>query len=1331
MAVGARLGVHFNPSLCSAPIDPGLRTRQSSGWDIAKRGAASCHAGAGLNSSARLAGKESSSALVDRAGGRVNAGALGGDANRDGQAGWAAAAAAANGPVLAGTKVTTRPGGGSRQSSALDQLLRPQPVVPGQKEAAAALAPTTSGNGKGAGAKVDKVDDKKKGRNILGVHVKSGRLVKLRRVSHKFGSLRWMVSRLSTKPSVARFLVPMGGQFKSVRDATDAVERLICAPGVRSDTQVLLTLYLRCLSQPLRNQLAKEANIDVHNFPSFSKVALDLEAKIGHGQTPTTEGKKKTLPPNWKAKGRLMFVDNDGSTIELDGNLQEGVGAEAGGDTSEGGIVAAWTDECEAAFRHLKHALTHYEVLKLPDSDKPFIGTTDASQYGIGAVLAQQEGPKLRPVEYMPKKMPSQKLAKSTYEKELYGVYKALTHWRRYLLGRFFILRTDHQTLRWTRTQPVLSDALKRWIEVIEEYDFDPQYLKGEYNKVADALSRKPDFSGRWCRVQLWRPALQKKKATKKETTKQETADNAMYGTAEYLQAIGSVIAPWEKESLLVVPPGSPETLLSLSSFGGAHLGGEINAVKKKQKPKKKKRAVVAAVCTADSPSPISGASVGGMGFSDSLSGASDMSEGGAVRQAATIGAAAVVSVSVGGGGGGLKGGDGSGGGGGEGGGGGGGDNVPGSDGNSSSNAFVDDQEEEDGAPDGSAPHGPGHAYARRRGRPYVVKPLAYMGATTGPLGQTARVPPAVNLQEGVARTSTPVANAGTGGAGSGAGTGSAITSPRASAQSPRMGPTRAVGRVVKGASAPTSGPVAASTTDSAGSPVVMDWLASIVHSFSKRTNGLDWEKEKEKIVQAAGEEVLKSLMSRSGDDALAVRSEVSALRRLQREAFSDQLKTKDRIDKLEHFTGLRKVAHLGESMAGGGALASRTRMRGDIAVGAAYPLLDGSDEKVRQSQKLTFDRVGARIGVDARFTFETAFRGGKDTLITQCVSGKNGQALGSSTVDGDALVGPITVRKVVYSAELGDNLSLKFSPVGADGADICNALNPLEGYGLTKSTAEGLPILKKCRGSAASATFRLNGASITTAQFIDRGATAFNGGGNQRPSHATVAQVTLRPEEWLVVSLSAVSQFWAPASNRDEAGTLRTPQWDDHVVQDDVLDGSVTSKVSVQNADPIPSAAAPARSGLRLPKIGPVPGGPALQTIGAAAACDLGGNITMASWAQFERAEWLSEKEKQHVRWGLTLSKAPGSVAGNGNGNGNGSSTGLGWGLSVGSNGIPETASNSQLPRKLWEAPLQMEGFLRIQCAKGFTVYPGVVCTTDGRGESTPGFVVRSHWSL
>ncbi|GBG80421.1 hypothetical protein CBR_g30886 [Chara braunii] len=104
------------------------------------------------------------------------------------------------------------------------------------------------------------------------------------------------------------------------------------------------------------------------------------------------------------------------------------------------------------------------------------------------------EGKKSRLVQYMSKKMPSKKLAKSTYERELYALCKALVHWRHYLLGRFFYLRTDHQILKWIKTRPVLSDAVKRWIQVTDQYDFKLDYVKGEYNKLANALSRRADY---------------------------------------------------------------------------------------------------------------------------------------------------------------------------------------------------------------------------------------------------------------------------------------------------------------------------------------------------------------------------------------------------------------------------------------------------------------------------------------------------------------------------------------------------------------------------------------------------------------------------------------------------------------------------------------------------------------------------------------------------------------------------------------------------------------------------------------------------------------------
>ncbi|GBG85776.1 hypothetical protein CBR_g40585 [Chara braunii] len=85
-----------------------------------------------------------------------------------------------------------------------------------------------------------------------------------------------------------------------------------------------------------------------------------------------------------------------------------------------------WTLPCQLAFTRPKKALTRALVLKLPDPTLPFILTTDASQYGVGAVIQQDDGNGLRPVEFMSKKIKTQKLQDSTYEKELYALVCAL-----------------------------------------------------------------------------------------------------------------------------------------------------------------------------------------------------------------------------------------------------------------------------------------------------------------------------------------------------------------------------------------------------------------------------------------------------------------------------------------------------------------------------------------------------------------------------------------------------------------------------------------------------------------------------------------------------------------------------------------------------------------------------------------------------------------------------------------------------------------------------------------------------------------------------------------
>ncbi|GBG85288.1 hypothetical protein CBR_g39856 [Chara braunii] len=122
-----------------------------------------------------------------------------------------------------------------------------------------------------------------------------------------------------------------------------------------------------------------------------------------------------------------------------------------------------WDKDCTFAMKKLKQALIEYPVLKVADPSFPFVVTTDASQYGIGAVVQQDDGNGHRPVEFMSARMPSEKVATSTYERELYALRQVLEHWEHYLLGTHFKVYFDHETLRWLKTQAKMTPKLTSW----------------------------------------------------------------------------------------------------------------------------------------------------------------------------------------------------------------------------------------------------------------------------------------------------------------------------------------------------------------------------------------------------------------------------------------------------------------------------------------------------------------------------------------------------------------------------------------------------------------------------------------------------------------------------------------------------------------------------------------------------------------------------------------------------------------------------------------------------------------------------------------------------
>ena len=152
-----------------------------------------------------------------------------------------------------------------------------------------------------------------------------------------------------------------------------------------------------------------------------------------------------------------------------------------------------WTNQCEEAFQTLKRLLYSAPVLKGPDFNKPFILQTDASECGIGAVLSQlDENQKEHPTAFFSKKLLSRKEKFSTIEKECLAIKLACRSFRVYLLGRPYLIQTDHHALEWLDRLKENSAHLTCWSLALQPFQFKVKHCPGQDNGNADALSQAP-----------------------------------------------------------------------------------------------------------------------------------------------------------------------------------------------------------------------------------------------------------------------------------------------------------------------------------------------------------------------------------------------------------------------------------------------------------------------------------------------------------------------------------------------------------------------------------------------------------------------------------------------------------------------------------------------------------------------------------------------------------------------------------------------------------------------------------------------------------------------
>lgn len=158
---------------------------------------------------------------------------------------------------------------------------------------------------------------------------------------------------------------------------------------------------------------------------------------------------------------------------------------------TENQIKFIWKDECSNAFEKLKLMLSSSSVLSFPKGKGQFILDTDASNIGIGAVLSQVQGEKEMVIAYYSRVLTKAERNYCVTRRELLAIVDAIKFFRHYLLGRRFLIRTDHISLKWLLSFKDLEGQLARWLERLQEFDFEVQHRKGESHKNADGLSRR------------------------------------------------------------------------------------------------------------------------------------------------------------------------------------------------------------------------------------------------------------------------------------------------------------------------------------------------------------------------------------------------------------------------------------------------------------------------------------------------------------------------------------------------------------------------------------------------------------------------------------------------------------------------------------------------------------------------------------------------------------------------------------------------------------------------------------------------------------------------
>ena len=157
-----------------------------------------------------------------------------------------------------------------------------------------------------------------------------------------------------------------------------------------------------------------------------------------------------------------------------------------------------WSNDAQNAFDKLKSKIIKKVILSKFDENAKIRVEVDASPVGVGAVLLQEHKNKeISTLAFASRKLSDAEKKYSQIDREALSIIFAINKFEKFLLGRRFLLRTDHRPLIHifdpnSAISKIANARLLRWSLRLSAFQYDVEHLPGEYNKQADCLSRLP-----------------------------------------------------------------------------------------------------------------------------------------------------------------------------------------------------------------------------------------------------------------------------------------------------------------------------------------------------------------------------------------------------------------------------------------------------------------------------------------------------------------------------------------------------------------------------------------------------------------------------------------------------------------------------------------------------------------------------------------------------------------------------------------------------------------------------------------------------------------------